>query len=101
MQDIPPTGATSRQIIEAIRSLIKGYGNFVFTVTLNAGATTTTLTNQVINSNCAPSLTPMTANAAAAMATTYVSSIAPGVITLTHANNAQTDRTFKVAVKGG
>lgn len=101
MRDIPPTGVGPRELIETIRSLIIGHGNFVVTATLNAGATTTTVSNVIIISTAAPSLTPMTANAAAALATTYVSSVAPGVITLTHANNAQTDRTFRIAVKGG
>lgn len=101
MQDIPLTGVGIRELIEAVRALIMGRGNFVLKVTLNASATTTTVSSVIINSGAAPSLTPMTLNAATAVATTYVSNIAPGVITLTHANNAQTDRSFRIAVKGG
>jgi hypothetical protein len=39
-------------------------------------------------------LMPKTANAAAALASTYVTATAPGTFTLTHANTASTDRTF-------
>lgn len=101
MLDLAVSGATLSQTIEAVRRLIRGHGNFVVTVTLKASATTTIVTNAYINKSAAVLLAPMTANAASALATTYVSSVTAGSITLTHANNAQTDRTFRVAIKGG
>jgi hypothetical protein len=45
-------------------------------------------------------LSPTTANAAAALATTYVSAVTQGSFTLTHANNAQTDKTFGYVALG-
>lgn len=101
MRTLPKSGVQERDLSDAVRTLIQGGGNFVLTVTLNASATTTVVSNVIINSGAAPSLTPMTANAAAAVATTYFSNIAAGTFTLTHANNAQVDRTFRIAVKGG
>lgn len=101
MRDLPITGATQRELIEAVRLLVRGYGNNVLSVTLTPGATTTVVVNDIINEAAAPQLAPMTGNAAAALATTYVSAVAPGTLTLTHANNAQADRTFRVAILGG
>ncbi len=45
-------------------------------------------------------LAAKTANAAAALATSYVSAVANGAFTITHANNAQIDRTFGFACLG-
>ena len=56
--------------------------------------------------NCAPTaqvfLFPKTAHAAAELAAggCYVSAVAAGTFTLTHANNAQTDRTFAYVCLG-
>lgn len=87
-------------LVQSIRELWEGRGHAVGDCTLEAGTTTTT----VIAANCGPSsrvfLTPTTANAAAALATTYVSAVAKGSFTITHASNAQTDRTFGYAFKG-
>jgi hypothetical protein len=43
---------------------------------------------------------PTTANAAAELATMFVSSRGKQTFTITHANNGQTDRTFKYVVIG-
>lgn len=80
--------------VTAIMQLSQGRSNAVGTVTLTAGATTTT----VAANNCADTsyvfLSPTTANAAGAVATTYVSAVGNGTFTLTHANAATLDRTF-------
>jgi hypothetical protein len=102
MNTLPPTGASERQITQAIRELIEGRSNAVGTVTLTANTTTTTATLTTVNRNAIVILAPQTANAAAAVATTYASvSAAGGAFTITHANNAQTDRTFGYLVIGG
>lgn len=62
--------------------------------TLTAGATTTVVNDNKFESEMLPVLTPLTANAAAALGTTYVSARTQGSFTITHANNAQTDRSF-------
>ena len=82
------------RIIEIIQQLIEGRSNGAGQVTLRAGQTTTTVTSLVIAADSLPQLTPTTANAAAALATTYISAVAQGSFTLTHANAATLDRTF-------
>ena len=67
------------------------------TVTLAANAATTTLTDDRISYDSPILLQPTTSNAAAALATTYISETGRknGSATITHANNAQTDKTFR------
>ena len=103
MLDIPNTGATQRQITTAIRQLMQGRSNSTGSVTLTASTTTTTVTNVTLNSGGVPVLVPLTANAAAEQGagTLYVSDISAGSFTLTHANNAQTDRTYAYISIGG
>ena len=57
--------------------------------------------NANANSNGYPFLLPLTANAAAALSTTYASSITATGFTLTHANAGTTDRTFAFHFTGG
>ena len=78
----------------AIQQLFAGRSDAAGTVTLAPGATSTVVTAR----NCAPGskvfLFATTANAAAALATTYASAVGTKAFTLAHANNAQVDRTF-------
>lgn len=67
-------------------------------VTLTANAATTTLSDDLITTNSVILLQPTTANAAAALATTYFSTPTQGSVTINHANNAQSDKTFKYTV---
>ena len=103
MDTIPTNGTTQRNIEQRLRELIEGRSNAVGpTVTLTAGATSTTVSKTTINANAAVFLFPTTANAATALATTYALIMSGGgAFTVTHANNAQTDRTFYYAVLGG
>ena len=101
MKEPPITGASERETIEAIRELIRGRGNYVTIVTLTPNAATTVIQNRNFNANGLVVLSPTTANAAAALSTTYAANVSGGSVTLAHANNAQTDRTFKMAVLGG
>lgn len=82
------------RILQAIRDLFAGRSNAVGQFTLTASTTTTTVTAP--NASVASRITfsPRTSNAAAALGSTYVSAKAQGSFTVTHANNAQTDRTF-------
>jgi len=100
MRKLPPRGATERDRDFAINQLIEGRGNSSGTVTLTPGATTTTIANTIFNENAGVWLMPKTANAAAALATTRAE-VTAGLVTITHANNAQTDRTFYYIVLGG
>lgn len=66
-------------------------------VTLTANSATTTLTDPRIGINSAVLLIPTTANAAAEAP--YIA-VTAGSCTINHANNAQTDRTFRYAIVG-
>ena len=92
--------ATTRDIALLVNRLLIGQVNSYGSVTLTQSATTTTITEPYIMENSVVLLTPTTANAAAALATTYIT-CATGSATVTHANNAQTDRTFMFVVLGG
>lgn len=103
-QTVPPDWADEaehrRKLAYAVNSLREGKINATGSVTLSAGTTTTVLSDANINpSSCIP-LSPLTANAAAAIGTTYFSAQGSETATITHANNAQTDRTFRYAVLG-
>lgn len=95
------TEHNQKTINQAIRETQNGRDNASGSVTLTANVGTTT----VAAVNCSPTsgvqLTPATANAATAVATTYVSTVGKGQFVITHANNAQVDRTFYYRVHGG
>lgn len=83
-----------------INECIRGRTNaLIQTVTLTANSATTVITNVKIGKYSSLFFSPKTANAAAALANVYVSSVAKGTATLTHTNNAQVDRTFDILVK--
>ena len=70
-------------------------------VTLRASPnTTTTVTDDRVSINSVPLLTPTTANAASAIAATYISTITNGSFIITHASSASVDRTFRYALLG-
>lgn len=83
-----------RRIVSVVNQLAQGRSNAVGTVTLTAGATSTVVTTKTSGAESVPLLIPTTANAATAVATTYVSARAPSSFTLTHANTADVDKTF-------
>jgi len=87
-------------LARAINALIQGRANNVDTFTLTAGVTTTVVSNNLFQSGMVPVFVPTTANAAGALATTYVSARANGSFTVTHANAGTTDRTFLVLFWG-
>lgn len=83
-----------------INKILSGKTNNFGSVTLTANTTTTTLTDPRIGINSVIHLQPTTANAAGALATTYFGTPGDGTVTITHANAATTDRTFKYTVSG-
>jgi len=102
--DSPDETFHRRQISQSVNSLLTGKTNNVLDVTLTASAASTTITDARIGVNTAFIFTPTTANASAEIGagTIYVStsSRVNGSVAVTHANNAQTDRTFKVVLAG-
>lgn len=97
---MPPGGSVLRDVIFAVNQLIRGRSNATGTVTLTAGATTTTLTGSY-NDSAQVFLTPKTENAAGSLDTTYAVVTNATTVTITHANAVSTDRTFAYAVIGG
>jgi len=91
-----------RQLILVVKNIMAGRTNNVNAVTLTAGAATTTVQVPIGNlgQNTLIFFMPQTANAATEFGagTMYVSSrdltLNPPTFTITHVNNAQTDRTF-------
>ncbi len=93
------------RVVQSIRDLYAGrnnaHGQFTLAV---APATTTVVDAPNCGPGSAPLLTPLTANAAAAIGagTVYVleADIIAGQFTVTHASSAQTDRTFRYFTAG-
>lgn len=103
LRDAPRTGADEvehrRLIAEALNrglSVLRSKGTF----TLTTGATSTVVTNTGATMNCVVVFSPETANAAAALSTTYKSASTNGQFTITHANDVTTDRTFGYFILG-
>ena len=88
-----------RLIAEALNRglfVLRSRGNF----TLTAGATSTVVSDAGATRGCVVLFSPETANAAAALATTYKSASTNGQFTITHANAVSTDRTFGYFILG-
>lgn len=92
--------AHRREIAAVLQGAMQGKLNNTGSLTLTANAATTTLTDPRIGNNSAILLMPATANAAAAIATTYFDTFADGSCTVHHANNANADKTFVYCVIG-
>ena len=88
-----------KEAIRAINLLLQGKINCGGTVTLTANAATTTLNDVRIGGSSRVFFTPTTANAKTE-GTPAVTAKADGSATLTHTNNAQTDRTYDYIVIG-
>jgi hypothetical protein len=89
---------------EAVQQMRRGKMDIVTELTLTENAATSTLTWKGLSPQSVVVFDPKTANAAAELAagTMYVLTANRGndAWTVTHANNAQTDRTFQVAIIG-
>jgi len=96
------------RMVLVIRNIMQGRTNNVHTVTLTANSATTTvdLAKDELSENTLILFMPTTANAATEFGAgvMYVSARSPlstsGTFTITHTNNAQTDRTFRFALIG-
>lgn len=93
-----------RQLADGIRALAAGNVNTMGTITLTANAATSTLTSAYLHAGSTVHFDPMTANAATELygGTMYVleANRGDGSWTITHANNAQTDRKFTYRISG-
>lgn len=100
IQVLIPQTASPMQISTTVNEMLKGRGNNVGEITLTPNVTTTTVEDIRIKQTMTAVLIPRTANAAAAMTNVYISAVADGSITLTHANTATLDRTFDYVLHG-
>lgn len=91
-----------KKIVLAIQGLAAGRSNAVGTVTLATGTSTTSVSTPNVASGSTPILTPASASAATELGngTLYVSAVANGSFTITHASSATPGRTFLYAVLG-
>ncbi|HLJ01744.1 MAG TPA: hypothetical protein VKT76_18685 [Bradyrhizobium sp.] len=91
-----------KKVILSLQHLAAGRSNAIGTVTLATSASTTVVTDANCAAGTVPLLTPITANAATEVGngTIYVSAVANGSFTITHANSTVAGRTFLYALQG-
>jgi hypothetical protein len=91
-----------KRIVLAIQQLAAGRSNAVGTVTLATASATTVVADKNCAAGSTPLLSPTTANAAAEAGngTMYISAVTNGSFTITHANSANSGRTFLYALHG-
>lgn len=92
-----------QRIVDAIIQLNEGRQASVGDVTLRANQATTVVPFPNCSTECRVFLFPQTANAAAAVATTYIlkTNILRKQFTITHANAVSVDRSFSFLCIGG
>ena len=98
--NIPSNETDLNRVVFMVQELARGRNNAVGTFTLTTSATTTAVTSINCGAGSTVLIQPTTANAAAALTTTFIGTVANGSFTVTHANNAQTDRTYRYAISG-
>lgn len=93
---------TIKDLIRIINNIMRGKTNNRGETTLTANSATTAILDENVGGESIIILMPLTANAATEIAngTIYVSSQGKKTFTLTHADNAQTNRNFRYAVIG-
>ncbi len=100
----PPNDPFSRRMYEVLQQVRNGKLEIVGELTLTAGAASTAVTDIRVSPQSVIVWHPRTANAAAELAagTMYITdaNMGNGSMVVTHANNAQVDRTFRFAVLG-
>lgn len=91
-----------RRIVTTVNNTLAGKMNAVLPITLDVDSPTTTVIDSRISAFSALVFAPITANAAAEIGngTLYASSQQSGQATLTHANNGQADRSFRLLIIG-
>lgn len=91
-----------RDVERVVSNLLRGKLNATLDVTLTPSASSTVIIDERFSEQCAVEFDPLTANAASekAAGTLWVSARTAGQITVSHANNAQTDRSFRLIIIG-
>jgi hypothetical protein len=83
-----------------ILNSVVGKTNNGTTLTLNANAGSTVLTDPRLFVNSVLAFMPQTAHAAAALTSLYVATQTKGTATISHPNDANTDKTYRIAILG-
>lgn len=91
-----------QDVIRHINELLQGRLNVTLDVTLTASSTTTTVKDARLSEQSFLAFMPRTVNAAAELGAggLWISARTAGQATITHANNAQTDRDFTILILG-
>jgi hypothetical protein len=89
-----------RQIAIVVNNSLDGKLNSTGSITLTASSATSTLNDRRLGADSVITFMPTTSNASAGLSSLYVSAQGKQTATLTHANNAQTDRTYKYIIIG-
>ena len=97
---LPEPGGNPRAVAQVVNLLLDGKMNVKGSLTLTQNAGSTTVTDYRVGTNSAILLMPKTANASAAITSTYVEAVGQNEFTLSHSNNAQDDRNFDYVVLG-
>jgi hypothetical protein len=92
--------ATPREMAQFINELRDGKLNATGSFTLAANVASTLVQNTKVSIDTVVLLMPMTANAAAALPTTWVSAQDNGQFTVSHVSAASTDRSFRFVAIG-
>lgn len=106
-RDLPPEDDTNERkhrqaLARGVRSAMRGQSNNTMSVTLDANVPTTTIVDPRISISTALVMTPVTAHAAAEMASgnLWVEPPVKETAVIHHTNSVQSDRTFQVALVG-
>ena len=99
---LPSEATNPREVSQVVNNILEGKLNSTGSFTCTASAATTAVTDFRAGKESVILLMPTTANAASELGagTIFVSTRAKQSFTVTHANNAQTDRTFDYVVIG-
>lgn len=98
--DLEPPAEHRRRIALTVEQIRIGKIENIGEVTLDANQATTVLNDSRISVQSFIGLMSLTANAATEIATLFFSAQTTGSATITHTNNAQTDRTFRYTIIG-
>lgn len=86
--------------VQEIVNMLAAKLNCAADLTLASGAATTTMSDARLSAFSVLTFMPTTANAATAHGTIYVTGQKKGEATINHANTAQADKIFRVAIHG-
>lgn len=95
----PNTAEWIRTLAFAINAMLLGRSNNTGSVTLTAGATSTTVSDRRVHAESVIHHMPTTATAGGSISM-YVSSVGKQTFTITHAEQASTTRVFKYSIHG-